>query len=62
MFITTTELHNSIGWKFIKYIAISKSAISEALNYIVLEELKEGGNYITFKSVEELIDCIDNVI
>lgn len=59
--IATTGLHNSIGWKFAEYIAMGKVIISEPLNYIVPGDLKEGDNYITFESVEELIECIDSV-
>jgi hypothetical protein len=56
--ISTMGLHKSIGWKFAEYIAASKSIITEELNYELPGNIKEGQNYLVFKTPDECINKI----
>ena len=60
--IATTGLHKSIGWKFGEYIAASRAIITEPLYYDIPGDFKRGRNYLEFKTVEELISSIDELI
>ena len=57
--ITTTGLHDSIGWKFGEYIANSKAIISEPLKYSVPGNFNSGKNYLEFNNENELVNNLN---
>ncbi|MFI3190717.1 hypothetical protein BCS42_05820 [Crenothrix sp. D3] len=57
--ITTTGLHNSIGWKFGEYVAASRAIVSEPLAYELPGDFKSPKNYLAFSNEEELISRIN---
>ncbi|WP_209122902.1 glycosyltransferase family 1 protein [Alkalihalobacillus sp. BA299] len=57
--ISTMGLHQSIGWKFAEYIAASKAIVTEELHYEVPGNLKEGENYLVFKTPSECVEKIN---
>lgn len=54
--IATTGLHNSIGWKFGEYIAMSKAIVSEKLIYSVPSNFLLNENYLDFINEKDLIE------
>lgn len=60
--IATTGLHNSIGWKFGEYIAASRAILTEPLYYKLPGKCINNKNYLTFTSVDELINSIELLI
>lgn len=60
--ISTMGLHKSIGWKFAEYIAASKAIVSEQLHYEVPGQFVEGENYLIFKTAEECVSQIYNLV
>ena len=60
--IATTGLHKSIGWKFGEYVAAARAIITEPLYYELPGDLENNKNYIEFRTVEELISSLKDVI
>lgn len=60
--ISTTGLHNSIGWKMGEYIAASKAIVSEDLCYRVPGNFQPSQNYLSFKNTDELLIQIDRLL
>lgn len=60
--IATTGLHKSIGWKFGEYVAAARVIITEPLYYELPGDLENNKNYIEFRTVEELISSLKDVI
>lgn len=60
--IATTGLHDSIGWKFAEYVAASRCVVTEPLFYEVPGNFKEGQNYITFDSIDNCLNIIDDLL
>lgn len=56
--VTTTGLHNSIGWKFAEYVASSRAIVTEPLHYKLPGNFFENENYCVFNSPE---GCIEQV-
>ncbi|MCQ6275279.1 glycosyltransferase family 1 protein [Bacillus sp. V3B] len=56
--IATMGLHESIGWKFGEYVAASKAIVTEELHYEVPGSFENGKNYLTFKTAE---DCVEQI-
>ena len=56
--IATTGLHNSIGGKFAEYVAASRSIITEPLHYQPAGDFEENKNYLTFSTIDSLIEKI----
>ncbi len=54
--IATTGLHNSIGWKFGEYVAMSKAIISEKLIYTPPKAFQINQNFLEFQSPDECIE------
>ena len=54
--VTTTGLHNSIGWKLAEYLAASRCIITEPLNYSLPVSLVEGKNFLSFRTPEECVE------
>ena len=54
--VTTTGLHNSIGWKLAEYLAASRCIITEPLNYALPVSLVEGKNFLSFRTPEECVE------
>lgn len=57
--VATTGLYDSIGWKFGEYVAASRAIVSEPLNYELPGDFKEGENYLTFTTADELMAKIN---
>lgn len=60
--ISTSGLHNSIGWKFGEYVAASRAVISEPLKYELPGDFIVGKNYSVFNSENELLENIENLL
>ncbi|UFH56355.1 hypothetical protein [Spirosoma sp. KNUC1025] len=59
--VATTGLHDSIGWKFGEYVSHAKGIISESLKYTLPGSFSEPDNYLTFRSVDELLRQINSL-
>jgi len=57
--VSTTGLHNSIGWKFSEYIAFSKAIICEELRYQVPGSLTKDKHYLEFSCAEQ---CVEHAV
>lgn len=57
--VTTTGLHDSIGWKFGEYVAASRAIVSEPLAYELPGDFNSPKNYLAFSNEEELINKIN---
>lgn len=53
--IATTGLHDSIGWKFAEYVALSKAIVSEKLMFEVPGDFAKDKNYLEFTTPEECV-------
>ena len=54
--IASTGLHDSIGWKFGEYVAMSKAIVSEKLIYSLPKDFEIEKNYLDFLTPFELIE------
>ena len=59
--ITTTGLHNSIGWKFAEYVAFSRAIVSEKLIYEV-PGLQINKHYFEFSNPEECVTMVTKLM
>jgi len=50
--VATTGLHESIGWKFGEYVALSKAIVSEPLRFELPGAIAAGENYLEFETAE----------
>lgn len=60
--VTTTGLHNSIGWKFAEFVACGKAIVSEPILTSVPGSFCERKNYISFSTPEQLIESCDYLL
>lgn len=60
--IATTGLHQSIGWKFGEYVALSKCIVSEPLSYTVPGNFSAGRNYLVFCSADDCVEKVDRLL
>lgn len=60
--VTTTGLHNSIGWSLPEYLAASKCILTEPLEYELPVSLKEGQNYLLFKTPGECVKMCKKIL
>jgi len=60
--ISTTGLHQSIGWKMGEYVAASRAIISEPLHFELPGDFKDGENFLSFNDNDELVSQIDNLL
>jgi hypothetical protein len=56
--ISTTGLHGSIPWKMGEYVAASKAILTEPLQYEVPGVFEANKNYITYDSIDTLMEAI----
>jgi hypothetical protein len=56
--VTTTGLHNSIGWKLAEYVAFSRAIVTERLHYQVPGDFAAGKNYLEFVGPEECVRAV----
>lgn len=63
--ITSTGLHNSIGWKTAEYVSNARAIISEPLYYELPGNFEENKNYLKYESPDECISrcytLLDNI-
>lgn len=57
--ITTTGLHNSIGWKLAEYVAASRAIVTEPLHFDVTGNFSAGTNYLEFTTSDELLQQVE---
>lgn len=60
--ISTTGLHNSIGWKFGEYVAASRAIVTEPLLYDLPGEFENNKNYLVYDNKFELIKNIHKLL
>jgi hypothetical protein len=60
--VTTTGLHNSMGFKLAEYLAGSKCIVTEPLNYTLPTPLMEGVNYLTHTGPEECLEACRSLL
>ena len=56
--VSTQGLHKSIPGKIAEYISASRAIVSEPLHYVVTGNFKNGHNFLSFSTVDELITSI----
>ncbi|QIP16690.1 hypothetical protein G8759_30635 [Spirosoma aureum] len=57
--VATNGLHDSIGWKVAEYVSYSKAIVSEPLKYDLPGNFSTPANYLTFDSVDSLLNQIN---
>lgn len=57
--ISTSGLHDSIGWQMGEYVAASKAIVSMSLNYELPGNFIEGKNYLRYTNIDELLNQIN---
>ena len=60
--ITSTGLHRSIGWRFGEFVAAGKAILSEPLHFAIPGNFQEGKNYLSFNSIDEVVDKCDDLL
>lgn len=60
--IATMGLHQSIGWKFAEYVAASRAIVTEDITYQLPGNIREGQNYLVFKTPEACVEQINYLI
>ena len=60
--ITSTGLHRSIGWRFGEFVAAGKAILSEPLHFAVPGNFQVGKNYLSFNSIDEVVDKCDDLL
>lgn len=60
--VTTTGLHNSIGWKLPEFLARSKCIVTEPFRYDLPVPLQEHKNYISFTTPEECVQACKEIL
>ncbi|MBY6917959.1 hypothetical protein FDB64_12330 [Clostridium botulinum] len=60
--ISTTGLHDSIGWKMGEYVAASRGIVSEKLMYEVPGEFSDGKNFLEFGDINQCLSSIYKLV
>lgn len=60
--VTSTGLHDSIGFRLPEYLAASRCVISEPLVYRLPVSLTEGENYLQYRSPEECAEACEKIL
>ena len=60
--VTTTGLHGSIGFRLAEYLAASRCIVTEPLGYRLPVQLKEGPNYLTFRTPQECVEACERLL
>lgn len=60
--VTSTGLHDSIGFKLPEYLAASRCIVSEPINFQLPVSLKEGGNYLSYRTPEECVEACEKIL
>ena len=60
--VATTGLHESIGWKFGEYVALSRAIASEPLRFELPGPIAAGDNYLEFNSPEACVDAVQRLL
>jgi len=60
--VTTSGLHNSIGWKLGEYVAASRCIVTETLRYGIPVPLEENKNILSFESPEECVNACRRIL
>ncbi|MBE6379737.1 MAG: hypothetical protein E7047_02270 [Lentisphaerae bacterium] len=53
--VTSTGLWNSAGWSLGEFVAAGKAILSEPLHFKVPGDFREGKNYLTFNSADDVL-------
>jgi hypothetical protein len=60
--VTTTGLHDSIGFRLPEYLAASRCVVTEPLRCRLPVQLKEGSNYLTFRTPDECVEACERLL
>lgn len=60
--IASQGLHESIGAKFAEYVALGKPIVSEAFNYVIPGDFREGVNYLEYTSAEQCVKQVAELL
>jgi hypothetical protein len=60
--VSTSGLHQSIGWKMAEYVASSRAILAESLHYVVPGGFAPGRNLIEFDSVDGFIAAAERLM
>ena len=60
--VTTTGLHDSIGFKLPEYLAASRCIVTEPLKYQLPVSLKEEKHYLSFRTPEECVEACEKLL
>lgn len=59
--IGSMGLHKSIGWKTGEYVAASRAIVAERFHYQLPGDFREGSNYLSFDTVEECLEKVNQL-
>ena len=60
--VTTTGVHESIGWKLAEYVALGKAIVTEPITQQLPGTFAAGVNYLDFTSAEECVAMADALL
>ncbi len=60
--VATKGLHESVGWKFGEYLASSLAIVTESFDIEIPGQFKENINYLTFKTPNECVEKIKQLV
>jgi hypothetical protein len=60
--VTTTGLHDSIGFRLPEYLAASRCIVTEPLKYQLPVSLIEGTNYLSFRTPDECVRACERLL
>lgn len=60
--VATTGLHESIGWKFGEYVALSRAIVSEPLRFELPGPIAPGENYLEFTTPEACVQAVESLL
>jgi len=60
--VTTTGLHNSIGWKFGEFVSASRAIVAETLKYDLPGGFESQKNYLNFDNEEQFFTSVHSLL
>ena len=60
--VTTSGLHGSIGFRLPEYLAASRCVVTEPLRCSLPVQLKEGSNYLAFRTPQECVEACERLL
>jgi len=59
--VTTTGLHQSVGWKLGEYVSAGKAIVTERLNSMLPGEFLPERNYLSFSNADECVAAVERL-